>query len=220
MAPNQARSFDQSKSTHLSTNGGFLPWLAVRLRMRKGLGEMTADNRTNEQRRLKSCVEAWPECATGDYNPACCRFPKSCSATVYSEEHVTEDDLEPRAALVAAQVAARPVNGFDTTAERVQNGADSLHVTPVLPSSTAPQAESADCDRDRMGICKRCGMGWDARKVLDGDFACPVLPSSGVDEDKLAEVIARVTDLWDDPLDEVHDIPQIARAVAKWFEEQ
>lgn len=96
---------------------------------------MTTDNRTSEPRRLKSCVEAWPECETGEYNPSCCRFPKSCSSTVYSEEHVTEDDLEPPAALVAAQGAARPVNGFDTTAERVQNWADSLHVTPVLPSS-------------------------------------------------------------------------------------
>ena len=63
---------------------------------------MNTDNRTNEPRRLKSCVEAWPECETGEYNPSCCRFPKSCSATVYSEEHVTEDDLELPAALVAA----------------------------------------------------------------------------------------------------------------------
>ena len=39
------------------------------------------------------------------------------------------------AALTAAQGAARPVNGFDTTAERVKNGADSVHVAPVLPSS-------------------------------------------------------------------------------------
>lgn len=42
-----------------------------------------------------------------------------------------------------------------------------------------------------MGICKRCGMGWDARKVLDGDFACPVLPSSGVDEVR-AEAVREV----------------------------
>lgn len=25
------------------------------------------------------CVEKWPECEDGAYNPACCRFPKSCS---------------------------------------------------------------------------------------------------------------------------------------------
>ena len=67
----------------------------------------------------------------------------------------------------------------------------------VAAQGAAPQAESADCDRDRMGICKRCGMGWDARKVLEGDFACPVLPSSGVDEaeterDAATEAIDRV----------------------------
>ena len=37
------------------------------------------------------------------------------------------------AALTAAQGAARPVNGFDTTAERVKNGADSVHVAPQEP---------------------------------------------------------------------------------------
>lgn len=39
-----------------------------------------------------------------------------------------------RAALVAAQGAARPVNGFDTTAERVKTGADSLHVATQEPN--------------------------------------------------------------------------------------
>lgn len=46
------------------------------------------------ERRLRACVEAWPNCATGEYNPACCRFPKSCSCTVYSAAHVTDEDLE------------------------------------------------------------------------------------------------------------------------------
>lgn len=27
-----------------------------------------------------SCVEGWPECVDGEYDPRCCRFPKSCSA--------------------------------------------------------------------------------------------------------------------------------------------
>ena len=47
------------------------------------------------RRRLRACVEQWPECETGDYDPACCRFPKSCSATVYDDHRVTDDDLEP-----------------------------------------------------------------------------------------------------------------------------
>jgi hypothetical protein len=47
------------------------------------------------KRRLRACVENWPDAETGEYNPACCRFPKSCSATVYDPERVTEADLEP-----------------------------------------------------------------------------------------------------------------------------
>lgn len=26
-----------------------------------------------------ACIEAWPECEDGHYDPRCCRFPKSCS---------------------------------------------------------------------------------------------------------------------------------------------
>lgn len=37
-------------------------------------------------RRLTSCVERWPDCASGEYNPACCRFPKSCSPTAHPED--------------------------------------------------------------------------------------------------------------------------------------
>lgn len=47
-------------------------------------------------RRLRACIEAWPDCHTGGYDPVCCRFPKSCSATVYDPEHVGDDQLEPR----------------------------------------------------------------------------------------------------------------------------
>ena len=78
-----------------------------------------------------------------------------------------------RAALVAAQGAARPVNGFDTTAERVKTGDDSLHVASVLPSS-------------------------------------------GVDEDALAEVINAALDKWEgyEP-----SVVFVARAVAAWLKE-
>jgi hypothetical protein len=26
-----------------------------------------------------ACIEQWPDCRNGDYDPRCCRFPKSCS---------------------------------------------------------------------------------------------------------------------------------------------
>ncbi len=40
---------------------------------RKGDEAPAGDNR------LSSCVEQWPECRDGEYNPKCCRFPKECS---------------------------------------------------------------------------------------------------------------------------------------------
>lgn len=46
-------------------------------------------------RRLRVCVERWPECEEGTYDPRCCRFPKSCSCTVYSHDVISEDELEP-----------------------------------------------------------------------------------------------------------------------------
>ena len=56
-------------------------------------------------RRLKSCLENWPQAlVNGDYHPSCCRFPKSCSADVYpndtpdellEELQVKEDTSEP-----------------------------------------------------------------------------------------------------------------------------
>ncbi len=42
-------------------------------------------------RRPLSCLQPWPDADSGAHNPACCRFPKSCSATVYGDE--TPDDL-------------------------------------------------------------------------------------------------------------------------------
>jgi hypothetical protein len=45
--------------------------------------------------RLRGCVERWPDCEEGSYNPSCCRFPKSCSCTIYDPARVTANDLEP-----------------------------------------------------------------------------------------------------------------------------
>lgn len=36
-----------------------------------------------EPPRIPFCVAAWPECEDGEYNPKCCRFPKSCSCRVW-----------------------------------------------------------------------------------------------------------------------------------------
>lgn len=46
------------------------------------------------QRRLAVCVAAWPGCVSGEYNPLCCRFPKSCSCDIYNDG-IDESRLEP-----------------------------------------------------------------------------------------------------------------------------
>jgi hypothetical protein len=58
---------------------------------------VTAADRSAPRRRLLACVQAWPECEEGTYDPRCCRFPKSCSATVYDPAQVADDELEPAA---------------------------------------------------------------------------------------------------------------------------
>lgn len=67
-------------------------------------------------RRLRDCVESWPEAETGAYDPRCCRFPKSCSATVYDEGAVVEADLEPVAA-TPAEHGGHDVDGRATAME-------------------------------------------------------------------------------------------------------
>ena len=57
-------------------------------------------------RRLLSCIEQWPECSSGEYNPSCCRFPKSCSCMA-DDEKVADYLLEPAPARPAAEVEER-----------------------------------------------------------------------------------------------------------------
>jgi len=50
-------------------------------------------------RRLKACVQTFPNAETGEYDPRCCRFPKNCSPYGYIEAvqagNLTDADLEP-----------------------------------------------------------------------------------------------------------------------------
>lgn len=45
-------------------------------------------------RRLRECVELWPDCTPDGYDPRCCRFPKSCSCTAYDIATTPESELE------------------------------------------------------------------------------------------------------------------------------
>ena len=104
-----------------------------------------------------------------------------------------------RAALVAAQGAAPPVNSFDTTAEREKTGADSLHVAPQEPSRLPD---------------------FFAPKPMPNSYVpAPVLPSSGIDEYALANLIHSTSVAHFGGLDP-RVAPIIARAVAEWLKGQ
>lgn len=51
------------------------------------------------ERRLSACVNRWPHCEDGFYDPRCCRFPKPCSCRTYDQEGVNDAMLEPPAIL-------------------------------------------------------------------------------------------------------------------------
>lgn len=79
--------------------GGVPPWQGGHLLERTEPPELTEDDLRH--RRLKHCVEQWSACESGEYNPACCRFPKSCSPHGRIEAvrvgNLTPDDLEAAA---------------------------------------------------------------------------------------------------------------------------
>lgn len=47
-----------------------------------GEGEQPKPKATLVDERDAACVAAWPGCGSGEYDPRCCRFPKSCSAGI------------------------------------------------------------------------------------------------------------------------------------------
>jgi len=51
---------------------------------------LNSRSRATPRRTRAGGASAW----SGEYNPACCRFPKSCSCTGYDPERVTDADLE------------------------------------------------------------------------------------------------------------------------------
>lgn len=73
-------------------------WPCITSRLRAALAVSPAPlvlDEAKPRRRLRACVEAWPDCESGDYNPSCCRFPKSCSAGVYDLDRIQDEGLEP-----------------------------------------------------------------------------------------------------------------------------
>lgn len=80
---------------------GYCPWCGADLLAGAGAPTEPADDTAPElparRPRLRACIEAWPDCWPDEYNPSCCRFPKSCSCTSYDDERVAPDALEDMA---------------------------------------------------------------------------------------------------------------------------
>lgn len=108
-------------------------------------------------RRLKSCVEAWPECSSGEYNPACCRFPKSCSCLADPAE-VDESLLEPAPPIARCPTLDAEWDGDSTTRP----------ITPDLPDDVREAKAQLDA--------------WAAEVRCDPPVPGPDIPTWTIDE--------------------------------------
>lgn len=128
---------------------------------------------------------------------------------------------QARAALVAAQGAAPQAESEPKPHTRV--------VTRSFDSDCALGICMSGCSH-LMWVCDSCSSegGWGAArgqlKKWAAEHVCPVLPSSGVDEEALAEVIARSRGFghgWEQipPLTR-EAYREVARAVAEWLKGQ
>lgn len=99
-----------------------------------------------QERRLRACVERWPGAETGAYDPACCRFPKSCSAGV--TRGAAEEDLEPlppvdrashvRHMVLAAVTRAADVGHDTSSLEERQAAVDAIVDSTVRALADVP----------------------------------------------------------------------------------
>lgn len=127
---------------------------------------MTTDNRTNEP------TEAQVEAAARAYDPeAWFHHDRLREKGEKGLDGMVAYSLSKgRAALVAAQGAARPVNSFDTTAERVKTGADSLHVAPQEPNQTETKSGNnfVSLDPEKVAEVERAAAARALEEAADG----------------------------------------------------
>jgi hypothetical protein len=92
------------------------------------------------ERRLLSCIEQWPYCSEGEYDPSCCRFPKSCSCTIYSD-NTPDELLESRHDEVPIIRSAEKLRVFavsrSTQDELVKLRAQVAAQAPIVEAATA-----------------------------------------------------------------------------------
>lgn len=141
-----------------------------------------------------------------DLDPCASPYSGGGSKIVYEEaEHAA------RAALVAAQGAA----------PQAESVSKSSYISPSLPAQIRGLYRA---DLRERSIQTMLDLAGDLIQELIDLKAAPVLPSSGVDEDKLAEVIAKSRGFgngWEQipPLTR-EAYREVARAVAEWLKGQ
>lgn len=145
---------------------------------------MTVDDHPG--RRLRACVEAWPDCYTMDYDPRCCRFPKSCSASVYSTEHVREEDLEP-----VSHFRSQCIHGVLVSQCRCMAPNKEIRIVPCPPRCHAA-AEAAELAAHKVG---RCGA---TRPSLLPGRVCE-LPAGHSGAHEVNDSMGRVEFYWPQP---------------------
>ena len=124
------------------------------------------------------CVDRWPECAEDEYNPACCRFPKSCSCETFAREAQPADDLRItaqadvgtfRVETIVRRYKDDKFAGYMTI--RVQGEHASSKVEPVEQRIPATVEEPSRPEQRRHRLCSTishasgswsatCGCGW------------------------------------------------------------
>lgn len=145
-------------------------------------------------RRLRACVENWPECWTGGYDPRCCRFPKSCSATVYDEEYLREGDLEdlpdhsgvagePKATTKeASQIAVADSGTRGHTEAPVSASAAILAGLAAAPRVIAAQALRGAAEALAAQVAETISGGWGGLDRINGSGDAAVWLQRRADE--------------------------------------
>lgn len=189
----------------------------------RGLGVMTTDNRTNEPNKYAGFLarqnhqrDPWRGVGVK------CLCGKLFDLDADRAMHQVDEIL--RAAIVAAGVAPQE----PSKCSNPQCPLDRAHSGPCAPEGWSPDREKLIAEaRDRAAHMKM--LAGDLIQELIDLKAAPVLPSSGVDEDKLADVIEHAETEWqlnfnlfrsEIGADPGPKTDYTARAVAEWLKGQ
>ena len=163
VASNQARAFDPSQPAHLSAYDRQIERLAIQMRVRKGVGEMTTDNRTNEP------TEAQVEAAARAIADKLFSRWTLTSRVRASKDRGSLLHVAARAALVAAASVAPQAESVPT----------SKYISPSLPGMIRNLWKSDPSENSVRTALKLAG---DLIQELIDLRAAQAQPSSTVDE--------------------------------------